>query len=218
MLTTVNLVEESMDFIAFPFNFIINFLKFRKKNWGAKNRGVGTEDISIPYLVGIWTMPGSETDHPWKMCSYLKPWVRSTALTANPHWMSSILVLCPWKLTIGHWLLPWIWDIMMIVWGWLWQTRGYWALLGDCEGWVRKRRRWGGREMGCLQPGNRECVGNVEEGSLEKDEGAEAYLKPLSYKHSCGRLIQSCSFTYHRFPLWSQQTPLTCISSSCKWA
>lgn len=25
----------------------------------------------------------------------------------------------------------------------------------------------------------RECVGNVEEGSLEKDEGAEAYLKPL---------------------------------------
>lgn len=30
MLTTVNLVEESMDFIAFPFNFIINFLKIRK--------------------------------------------------------------------------------------------------------------------------------------------------------------------------------------------
>lgn len=47
----------------------------------------------------------------------------------------------------------------------------------------------------------RECVGNVEEGSLEKDEGAEAYLKPLSYKHSSGRLIQYCLFTYHRFPL-----------------
>lgn len=55
--------------------------------------------------------------------------------------------------------------------------------------------------MGCLQPGNRECVGNVEEGSLEKDEGAEAYLKPLSYKHSSGSLIQSCLFTYRRFPL-----------------
>lgn len=66
----------------------------------------------------------------------------------------------------------------------------------------QEKRENGGREMGCLQPGNSSGnVGNVEEGSLEKDEGAEAYLKPLSYKHSSGRLIQYCLFTYHRFPL-----------------
>lgn len=147
------------------------------------------------------------------MCSCLKPWVRSTVLTANPHWMSSILVLCPWKLTIGRWLLPWIWVITMIVWGWLWQDKSILGIAGRLWRVSQEKEEMRGQRDGMFAARKqlRECVGNVEEGSLVKNEGAEAYLKPLWYKHSSGRLVQYCLFTYHRFPLWSRQAPLTCM-------
>lgn len=47
MLTTVNLGEESMDFIAFPFNFIV-FFKIQKKNEGQKIKVL--EQKTSPFL------------------------------------------------------------------------------------------------------------------------------------------------------------------------
>lgn len=102
MLTTVNLGEESSNFIAFSFNF--RFLKIQNRNWENKNKDVGIEDVFMPHLACIWKNAEVWSRSSLKMWSCLNPWVRSTVLTANPHWVSSIFIRHPQELTMGWWL------------------------------------------------------------------------------------------------------------------
>ena len=56
---------------------------------------------------------------------------------------------------------------------------GRYSELWDGEGCVCMEMRGQRDGMFAARKQLRECVGNVEEGSLVKNEGAEAYLKPL---------------------------------------
>lgn len=50
---TINLGEESIDFVAFSFTFIISLKIFGVKNGGSRDKGVGIEGFSSPYLLAF---------------------------------------------------------------------------------------------------------------------------------------------------------------------